>query len=916
MRLVCRLLLLLLALPSLAAAQDFDFYDRGPYRPAVPRPESLLGYRVGSQQTMYHQQQQVFDRMIAAAPDRVRTEVIGRTWEGKVMRLLIISSPENIARLDEIRADLARLADPRRTTAAEARAIAERTPVTVLLTHSVHGNEPAGFEASMQTAYQLLASDEPATLEILKNVVVLINPSQNPDGHERFAAWYNSTAVGTEDPIAIEQTEPWSIWGRFNHYRFDMNRDMLAQSQLESRALASVYLRWRPQVVVDLHSTTSQYFFPPVAQAHNQNLPAKTYEGFEAFGRANGAAFDRYGWQYYVRHIFDFFYPGYIDMWPSMRGGLGMTYESDGGPELRKKKDDGTWVTLEMAIAHHYVASLSTLAHAASIRAERLRDFHEFHASGMAEVERRPFRRVFFTGSNPTRVAWLVRRLLGEEIEVSRLTQPFTTTRAVSYLAGPEVSRPASGTPAAARGRPSAGLSGAERRTFPAGTYVVDLRQPQARLATTLLEPSAVFDSGFVRRQLAAWQRNQRRGPEEAHEGYEFYDVTAWSLPLTLGLEAWWSDDIAPLSVERVTAPPAPAVAPPARARSAYVFTNEDDAGPLLAMRLLREGYKVAVATAPLVADGKAYPRSSFVVRVQRNPASVHERIQVLAAETGAQVVAVQSAFPDTGVTGVGSETVVALHAPKILLVGGDGVDQTSFGAVWYFLEREFGVPVTPVRMATLRNADYSDYNVMLIPNASAGRLWRELGEGGGERLKRWVESGGAVIAMGDAVGLLSRKELELTTVKPVELDSTAVRDTTLAETSRPAPPLVSPNAAAGRQPEFIPGAIFRASLDPTHWLTGGYASDVLPVFLETSNLLKPSERGANPVAFTGDRLTLAGFTWPANTDRFLRNSVWAAVDAAGSGNVIVFAENPVYRGFWRGPAKLLTNALLFGTGR
>ncbi|HSB53644.1 MAG TPA: hypothetical protein VLD58_04785, partial [Gemmatimonadales bacterium] len=132
-------LLLLLLLPGVLHAQEFDFYARGPYRAQVPRPEAVLGYRIGTQQTMYYQQQTVLDRMMAAAPDRVRSEVIGRTAEGKVMRLLIISAPENLARLDEIRANLARLADPRRTTAAEARDLAERTPVTVLLTHSVHG---------------------------------------------------------------------------------------------------------------------------------------------------------------------------------------------------------------------------------------------------------------------------------------------------------------------------------------------------------------------------------------------------------------------------------------------------------------------------------------------------------------------------------------------------------------------------------------------------------------------------------------------------------------------------------------------------------------------------------------------------------------------------------------------------------
>ncbi|HET7040571.1 MAG TPA: M14 family zinc carboxypeptidase, partial [Gemmatimonadales bacterium] len=221
-RLLPFLLLFCVIAPLRLSAQGYDWYQRGPYNAAVPRPDSLLGHPLGSRHTMYWEQQGVLDRMIAARPERVRTEVIGTTAEGKVMRLLIISAPENIARLDAIRADLDSLADPRRTTAAGARAIAARTPAVVLLTHSIHGNEPAGFEAAMMTAYQLLASDNAEVTGILKNVVVLINPSQNPDGHERFAAWSNSVAVGSTEDVALESREPWTIQGRTNHYRFDM----------------------------------------------------------------------------------------------------------------------------------------------------------------------------------------------------------------------------------------------------------------------------------------------------------------------------------------------------------------------------------------------------------------------------------------------------------------------------------------------------------------------------------------------------------------------------------------------------------------------------------------------------------------------------------------------------------------------
>ena len=644
-------LLLLLIVSPLTAQVPFDWYGRGPYRAAVPRPDSLLGHSLGTRHTMYHEQQGVLDRMIAAAPDRVRTEVIGRTAEGKVMRVLIISAPENLARLDQIRTDLAALADPRRTSAAQAAEIAGRTPAVAILSHSIHGNEPAGFEASMQTAYQLLASDEPATLEILRNVVTIINPSQNPDGHERFAAWNNSVTVPTDEPGAIEQQEPWSVQGRFNHYRFDMNRDFLAQSQLETRALLGAVIKYRPQLVVDLHSTTSQFFFPPTAQPMNLNLGPWQAKWEEKFGRGNGAAFDRHGWQYYVRDIFDYFYPGYVDMWPSLTGATGMTFETDGGPEIRLRKEDGSVTPFSDGIAHHFVASLATLGVLAAGKEERLRDYYEFHSTGMAEVRSRPFKRVVIPPTNdPARAHRLVELLLRSGVEVRRTSTAYTAAAAHDYLGG---------APA--------------RRSFPAGSFVIDLAQPEARLATALLEPRAILDSGFVRKQIDRFERNRRRGEESTREFYEFYDITAWSLPLAFGLDAAWVDDLTAVSGEVVATGSVTAVArADARGQSAYVFPGGREGSTRLAMHLLREGYRVGVATQPLSADGARLPVGTWIARTQRNPASLHERIGQLARQVGAEVTPVQSAFPDSGM-GVGSEQVAALKAPKILLAGGPG---------------------------------------------------------------------------------------------------------------------------------------------------------------------------------------------------------------------------------------------------
>lgn len=873
-----------------SGAPAYDFYGHAPYDAAVPRPDSLLGHAIGLRHTMYHQQQAVLDAMIAAAPTRVRTEVTGRSAEGKALRLLVISSPANIARLDAIRADLQRLADPRATTAAAAREIAALTPAVAFLSHSIHGNEPAGFEAAMITAYTLLASNHPDILAVLDSTVVIINPTQNPDGHERFAGWNNSIALGADEPAALEQSEPWTIQGRFNRYRFDMNRDVLAMSQAETRATADAVLRWRPQVFVDLHSTTPQYFFPPAAQPVNGNLPPASVAWLERFGRGNAAAFDAYGWQYYVRDVFDLYYPGYWDSWPSLVGATGMTFESDGGPELAIRKSDGSVTTFREGIAHHVVASLATLRTLAAGRTARLLDYHDFFASALTEPSRRPFRRVVVeAGSDPARTHEVMALLARQGIEVTRLTSPLTVAAARDYLGG---------APA--------------RRTFGDGSYVIDLAQPHGRLATALLEPKATLDSAFARRQLDRFERNRRRGSNAPREGYEFYDVTAWALPLTHGLAAAWTDETPPVQGERVVPDSRLGVMllPIREARSAYLIHPGTRDAQALGLALLREGFTLGVATEALRADGMPFPAGTLVARTVRNPDSLAARIAALQRRHPAQVVAVQSAFPDSGQHGVGSESVRPVRAPKVLVAAGDGVSQTSYGDVWWYLERELHQPFVPVEPRRLASMDLDAYNVLILPEGSyAGAL----GTGGMNRVRDWVRAGGALVALGSAVGVLEHEAMGLRTPAEAKDAKEAAADTTLR--TGESRPFVSPSAPGNSEPEYVPGAIARAALDRTHWLTWGYARDELAVPVP-GGFLRPSKDGVNVAVFQGSDAVLAGFTWPGNTERFLPGSVWATVDRAGRGTVVAFAESPLFRSFWRGPAMLFANAVMFGAGR
>ncbi|HEX3160417.1 MAG TPA: M14 family zinc carboxypeptidase, partial [Gemmatimonadaceae bacterium] len=637
--------------PAAATRDDaaFSFYDRGPYRPQVPRPDSLLGYAIGEMNTQYAQQERVLLGMAAAASDRVRVEAFATSAEGRTMRLYVVTAPENLQRLDAIRADLDALADPRGRTTAQLDALAERTPAVVMLSFSVHGNESPGFEAAMPVLYQLAASTEPATLDMLRRTIVVINPSSNPDGHERFAVWYNSVGVRDPDPESLEHDEPWSVQGRYNHYRFDMNRDVIASTQREVQGLLRAMLRWHPVVAVDLHGMTEQYFFPPAARPVNANIGAASAKWLEAIGRGNAAAFDRFGWLYYVRDVFDLYYPGYWDTWPALTGATGMTYETDGGgwKGILWRRDDGSLLSFRDGIAKHHVAALATIATTAARAGERVRDYVRFRQEAVASGRDERMKRVLFApGNDPAAAADLALALGRAGIEVRRANEAFTSGRAVPFDA-----------------RVAAG-----GRRFEAGTYVVDLAQPQGRLARAILEPVPAIDSAFASAQLAKFRRNARRGPQGQQEGYEFYDITAWSLPVAFGVEAWYTEDAGDVRGELLPAPPGgPVAGVPlldsvrvpasvgggvtggAQARSAYVFGPERSGATPLAVDLMRQGVRVAVATQPIDAGGRRWPRGTYVVRVSRNDSTLFGRVDRLARARGVEVAAIGSAFADSG---------------------------------------------------------------------------------------------------------------------------------------------------------------------------------------------------------------------------------------------------------------------------
>ena len=912
--------------------EKFDFYTRGEYRQEVPRPQAILRFDVGDFHTTYAQMERVIESIAKAAPDRVRIFDIGLTNEYRMQHIVAISSPQNIARLDEIKAQNARLTDPRATSAAEANQIVQNNPAIAWMAYTIHGNESASFETMMQVVYQLAASNEPQTLEILNNTVVLIVTGENPDGHERFVTWYNSVATGNEDRNALEHREPWSVWGRYNHFRFDLNRDNIAATQKETRNMQRAFFEWNPQVLVDHHGQPSQFFFPPAALPINPNLPQPvTNKWLDTFGRANAQAFDRNKWDYYIRDIFDLFYPGYWDSFPSLNGAIGMTYETDGGgfKGLRWTRDDGTIVTLRSAIAKHFVASMATLETVARNRSARLQDFYDFRRSAMEETARERLKRiVILPEKDPVKTAEMMEILRLSKVEIKVANAPFSSNTAHSYMQKD-----------AAR----------ETKTFPAGAYVIDLNQPQKRWIKALLEQETPQDAAFVRNNLEKFRRNERRGKSQPKEDYGFYDITAWNLPLAFGIDAFWTEETAnfnsnPLTDEYLEQAKRGSVS--GRAQIAYIIPYETDAAAVMAIRLLKENFRIASATKPLTAGGRNWKRGTFVVRVTRNPETIHDAVARLARELGVNVFAVNTGYTEEGDTNVGSEYVLSLQTPKIAVVADEGVDQTSYGSIWWTLDR-YGVEFTPLTINNIRAGALNKYTILIMPNGSAGRYFSSLGSGGVSTLKEWVSGGGTLITMRGSSVFAVLKDVNLTSSKLVGSDDDEKKDTraqveqdkdepmdekSQKPTAAPTPeqelksdkadgappvlPLIaSPSANAGRVPEGVPGAIMRASVDLTNYLTYGIETNELPVLLSTGYFFTYSKEGTNALLFEPKPkkpLTVSGFVWENNTERLLKGTAYIIDEPNGSGHVILFADDPFFRGIFRSVTRPFFNAILF----
>ena len=844
------------------------------YDPDIPTLQQVVGHDFREEVTPPDDVVRYMEALAEAAPDRTHLIRYAESWEGRPLIMLVIASPSRISQLDQVKADLARLAYPEGLSDSEADALLERLPVVTALMHGVHGNEISSSGAAMAEAYHLLAAQGDPTVDLIfEQSLVLIDPVENPDGRARFVAQNTMARARWPDPAtySAEHDEPWP-GGRVNHYLFDLNRDLFIQSQPETAGKTAVFLEYWPHIVADLHEMggNSTYFFPPTAPPSNPWYGERQIALMDVFGRANATAFDQRGFAYFNRATYDLFYPGYVDMWPMSHGALGMTYEQASARALVLRRSDGDLLTYGDGVLHHFTAAITTAETSARNRERILRDYLAFRREGIEAGRSGQREYILHSAHDPGMAERLARLLVKNGIEVRGVTGAVTV----------------------------------DGRTLPErGTFIVPMDQPANGLAHDLLDAHVPMEEDFIQRQI---ERRANR------ENDEIYDVTAWSQSLLWDVEVIPSEQATGMAGDRLQSEPAdrPVTALP-DALVGYLVPWGTNTASLVA-EALREGIRVRAGGGTFTLGGREYGVGTLILRTSENDDDLPARLAELAAKHGTEVIAIDDSYVPEGMS-LGSNQVRALREPRVLLVYDRPGSTNSVGWARYVLERRYGQRTTAVRASSLGRATLSDYDVIIFPSGNYGSA---VSDGLVDDLRGWMSDGGTMITMAESTRWATREGLLETTA---ERRGGRAEGTDAPDADTPDQPIeyldeISPE---DESPEGVPGAILRVLLDTDHWLAAGTDGEI-GAFVQGSRVFRPItlDEGVNIGRYAElDDLVLSGTVWEESQPQ-LASKAFLIHQRVGGGQIVAFAEDPNYRAYTEATQLLFINAVLLGPGR
>ena len=696
-----KILFILVATTTISSAigqvnADYFLPKNETYHKDIPTPEEIIGHPVGKWHVS-HDKLSEYMRTLAAASNRIQIENRGVTYEDRPLLLLTISSPENLAKLDEIKAQHIALTEPNGGLLDT-----REMPVVVYQGFSIHGNEPSGANAGLLVAYHLAAAQSQEVKELLENTIILFDPSFNPDGLQRFSQWANTHKAQNivADPNDREYNEVWPR-GRTNHYWFDMNRDWLPVQLNESKARIATFTDWLPNVLTDHHEmgTNSTFFFQPgIPSRVNPLTPKRNQTLTMAIGKYHEEALNTIGSLYYSEEDYDDFYYGKGSTYPDVNGGIGILFEQASSRGHAQESDNGL-LTFPFTIRNQFVTALSTLKAAHELKKDLLDYQRDFYNNAREEGAKNRDKALVFGNEKDAATAYrLSEVLIRHDIKVHRLSKNLRK----------------------------------DGKNFPQeNSFIVPLNQKKQRLVKAIFSEQKQFKDSL------------------------FYDVSAWTLSHAFDVNTTKMKDLSALG-EVVNGIENPTPKQVTKAAYAYLFEGHGYYTPKAVYALLEANVRVKVGLQSFSLNGKKYDYGTLMVPVANQSLDENELFSLMKEIAEEAFIDIHSV--ETGRTlgiDLGSRNFETISIPKVALLVGDGVRSYDAGEIWHLMDTQYHIPVTKIDVKSIAKRDLSRYTHLVIPSYTGSLLGDAK-----KKISSWIKNGGNLIAYRDAIKWANKNKL------------------------------------------------------------------------------------------------------------------------------------------------------------
>jgi hypothetical protein len=687
------LMLFALIAIQLQAQNQFDlsYYlpQNSSYNTNIPTPESVLGHKIGEWHVT-HDKLVEYMKVIASASDRISIEVRGKTFEGRPIVLLTITSPENHKKIDALKESHFNLTEVNKSNSLAV----EEMPLVVYQGFSIHGNEPSGANASLVLAYYLAAAQGNEIETLLKNTIILLDPSLNPDGLQRFAYWANTNK---SDFLNVDSNdrEFHEVWpgGRTNHYWFDLNRDWLPVQLPESKARIETFRSWMPNILTDHHEmgSNSTFFFQPGVQSRVHPLtPIENQQLTKEIANYHAKAFDKIGSLYFTEENYDDFYYGKGSTYPDVNGAVGILFEQGSSRGHAQQTENGV-LTFPFTIKNQFTAALSTLEAVENMRVSLLNYQRDFFKNVSKENSKNPIKAIVFGDEKDVaKTVHLAEILNRHKIEIYKPKSDFTSN----------------------------GVNFKKESSF-----MVPTNQKNSRLLQAMFEKRTTFQDSL------------------------FYDISAWTFPLAFNVNYAELKNTSEIG-DLVTNLKLKEGKVSNKSTYAYVMEWQEYYAPKALNLLLQKGIRTKVGMKPFLVDGKNYDYGTILIPVQNQPLNTNDLFSFL--NEVAENCHLNIDGVTTGLTegiDLGSNHFELINKQKVALLVGNGISSYDAGEIWHLFDQRYRMNITKLDVDYLNRVDLAEYTTIIVSNIT-GKMDENLVK----KLQDWVNNGGVLIGFENAV--------------------------------------------------------------------------------------------------------------------------------------------------------------------